>query len=411
MKLFFPLFLFPFQRKRDTFKEINGFYGLMGPDVNKNQINNLYDLFMANGIVQGVFFNKGNITFVKNYINTSKLNSAIPYLNTFDISNTNIIKIDDSYYSLFEHNNPYELDISFQEKRVHTRHKISVPGVRLFSGHTKYDSKSNIITTVDYNIVTKDVHLYTLEKEKDEKKDSILIMLKKTKIPFVHRPLVHDFYVLDDKTILMDSPFFFEWRKRMIQVDKTKSTFVHIIDSNKREMYELKESVYLFHYAFVKETRETMEIYAPFYDSIDFSKIDSVGTYRRIVIEKKTKQVRMEREEELEKYSVEFPILYEDKVILRIMDMEGRKNNGFLVCKDLKIVDKIMLGDELSICGEPSLIYVHNKDPYLLFLCYNEQYNYVGLLNLKTKIVEKKRLSMPLSMNLTIGFHSLFVHE
>ena len=118
----------------------------------------------------------------------------------------------------------------------------------------------------------------------------------------------------------------------------------------------------------------------------------------------------MEREEELEKYSVEFPILYEDKVILRIMDMEGRKNNGFLVCKDLKIVDKIMLGDDLSICGEPSLIHIH-KDPYLLFLCYNEQYNYVGLLNLKTKIIEKKRLPMPLSMNLTIGFHSLFVHE
>ena len=35
--------------------------------------NNLYDLFIGDGVIQGVFFDKGKITFVKHVIKTEKL--------------------------------------------------------------------------------------------------------------------------------------------------------------------------------------------------------------------------------------------------------------------------------------------------------------------------------------------------
>ena len=62
-------------REKNIIKKINGFYGLIGPNIemNNNDIKSLYDLFTGDGIIQGVFFNKGNLTFVKHLIKTEKV--------------------------------------------------------------------------------------------------------------------------------------------------------------------------------------------------------------------------------------------------------------------------------------------------------------------------------------------------
>ena len=59
--------------KQNIVNKINGFYGLIGPDVNMSTVNNLFDLFIGDGNIQGVFFDKGNITMIKHFVRTDKL--------------------------------------------------------------------------------------------------------------------------------------------------------------------------------------------------------------------------------------------------------------------------------------------------------------------------------------------------
>ena len=54
-------------KKHNIIKHINGFYGLIGPDIKTYTLQNytsLHDVFSGNGIIQGVFFDKGKISFL-----------------------------------------------------------------------------------------------------------------------------------------------------------------------------------------------------------------------------------------------------------------------------------------------------------------------------------------------------------
>jgi hypothetical protein len=69
--------------KQVILNKISGFYGLIGPDT-KKITGNIFELFNQNGIIQGVFFEKGNINFIKTYVKTDKIlyeekNGIIPY--------------------------------------------------------------------------------------------------------------------------------------------------------------------------------------------------------------------------------------------------------------------------------------------------------------------------------------------
>ena len=72
---------------------------------------------------------------------------------------------------------------------------------------------------------------------------------------------------------------------------------------------------------------------------------------------KYTKNVTIEKNTELEKYSLEFPILYDNKVVFSTI-------TGFIVCENLKILHKFEFNDTY-ICGEPVIHYV-DKTPFLL---------------------------------------------
>ena len=54
-------------------KNINGFYGLLGPRIGYEKAGSLYELFLSDGIIQGVFFQNGNLTFIKHLIRTEKV--------------------------------------------------------------------------------------------------------------------------------------------------------------------------------------------------------------------------------------------------------------------------------------------------------------------------------------------------
>ena len=59
--------------KQAVINKINGLYALIGPDINMKEVSTLFDLFIGDGIIQSVFFNKGELTYVKHYVRTEKL--------------------------------------------------------------------------------------------------------------------------------------------------------------------------------------------------------------------------------------------------------------------------------------------------------------------------------------------------
>ncbi|NDH68862.1 MAG: hypothetical protein EBY22_13345, partial [Gammaproteobacteria bacterium] len=122
------LFRFFPKPTKPTLHKIHGFYGLIGPDVDTAKTESLYDLFTGNGVIQGVFFEDGKITFVKHHIRTEKVEfeeahgeSPKHYLwtvfkmlltnlgiipNMMGSANTALMKTDKGIYALFERDHP-----------------------------------------------------------------------------------------------------------------------------------------------------------------------------------------------------------------------------------------------------------------------------------------------------------------
>ena len=405
---------------------IHGFYGLIGSDVNTNKITNLYDLFTGNGFIQGIFINHNEIYFIKHYIQTEKLkfekshkveldnslfsNMIFQFLNNMKMfpntgtSNTALLTINQDIYSLYEVDLPYLIDIDLKTQSIHTIKKIKIPFLKHFSAHSKFIDK--VIHTIDYDSIHNKIDYFLL--------DSDFQLMKKNTIKTKHMPFIHDFHVINqDQSIVIESPYtlhfhdFFH-KKLPVKIKEHDKTMIHLLNTNTGEIdkYTYNDSTSVLHYAYSNEDKENIYIYAPFYDDFDLNSLDFHAKYRRLVLNKKTKNVHFEKSKELEKYNLEFPIQFENKVILMIH--ENKKNIGFMICDKLKIIKKINI-DSLCICGEPSLIYDNRKIPHLVFFAYHDDHteNLFIMINLKNYKIEK----IPIPYSLHIGFHSIFIPE
>ena len=417
-------------KERNIIKKINGFYGLIGPNYDmNNNIVSLYDLFTGDGIIQGVFFNKGNLTFVKHLIKTEKvlyeekkgklsknffLTLIMLFLNKFNLfpnvmgmANTAILNIKNKNYALFERDYPYSINIDFHETSVNTEKKIHIDDFQHFSGHSKVID-NEYLETIDYKVHNSIVNYYLLNKD--------FSVINKIKFNFNYIPIIHDFYSNNDCLILIDSPliykilYFFQ-KKVPIYLNNKKSTFIHIFDKKNKNItkYVYKHGFYIFHYAYIKDKFDTIEIYASQYDEFDFSNISLKGSYRMIEINKKTKSVKVCKNEELEKYNLDFPILFKDKVVSR--NYVNRRINGFVITKGLNI-EKTLLYENKHICGEHNIIYI-DKIPHLIFFNSelhketNLSSNFISFVNLNNY----NTIDINIKNNLSVGFHSIFLNN
>lgn len=424
-------------------KNINGFYGVIGPDIEVDDNTTLFNLFTGNGMIQGIFFDNGNITFIKRYIETEiflyeKKNNQ-PFQNFYignflskinigpkvlGYANTALLNIkDNELYALFERDMPYLLKLDFWRKDIFTIKRLDIKGIENFSGHTKYIDKDRIVETIDYNIFSKKVSFFQIDKE-------IQNILNKIELSFRYVPLVHDFISTDKNIIVIDSPIFIDTtnlfnKKIPLILDKKEKTYLYLINKKTYEKmeYGFNESFYLFHYSDYKETDDFIDIYACLYDDLDFSTIHIKGNYRILRIDKKKNEAYIIKNIEMEKYNLDFPVLFYDKnqnknenkkkIILRNMQNQSFGiNEGFLICEEMKIIKKIILKDQF-ICGEHKVIYI-NDNPYLLFFTFKSlnkkninSKNSLFLINLNT--FEKIEIDIP--YQLKIGFHSIFIKK
>jgi hypothetical protein len=194
-------------------------------------------------------------------------------------------------------------------------------------------------------------------------------------------------------------------------LDNNKNTYIYVYDKKSKsyQTYSCENGFYTFHYADVKNKKDTIEIYISMYDELNFTNVNIKGKYRMIEINKNTNQISIQKNNEIEKYNLDFPICFDDKVILR--NYENRRINGFIITKNLSIYKKILF-DNKNICGEHNVIYI-NKTPYLIFFNVEEDKvkktnkNLLTLINLNNY----ELIDIEIQNKLNLGFHSIFLHN
>jgi hypothetical protein len=408
--------------KQNSLNKITGFFGMLGPDIKTTKVKTLFDLFTGDGIINGVFFNNGKLTYVKHLIKTEKLqheskygfisNNPILMLikmflhnhnmipNPMGVANTAFMKTSNRVFALFERDLPYELYLDYDKDSIKTLGKIKTPLIKHFSGHTRF--QNDRIKTLAYKVVENRVEYREFTDE--------FILKRSLNFQTNYLPIVHDFITTESNTLLFtDAPFKFSgsMTNPVIFVKSQNATF-HIEKRNMRYKIETNESFYIFHYGQVKENTTSIEFYAAAYENIDFSKIDICGKYRRFHVCLKTGKVEINRNPDLEQYNLDFPVNYGKYTILRSLDMKNRRINGFVMCDGLEICDRVFFED-LSFCGEPALVNSEIGQKYLTAFAYRKGKSFlITIPLLETGLFDKDIIEIPVDETIGIGFHSSF---
>jgi carotenoid cleavage dioxygenase-like enzyme len=410
------------EEKQKVINKINGIFAIIGPDVDFKNVSNLFDLFTGDGVIQSVFFDNGKITYVKHYVRTEKLlyeekNGIFPkhlllrllFLvmhkmnimpNILGVANTALLNVNNKIYALNERDMPYLLDVNFKEKKINTIRKTNIPFMNYFSAHSKYNKS---IDSIEYNIVTNSVKYHELTEN--------LELIKQKTIKTNYLPIIHDFLKVNDKILITDSPIVINlkdvFNKSMpVQLANHKPTFIRILDKNtmKIDNYVSPVGFYIFHYADYRENDKTIEVYAALYNELDFSQLNIIGKYRKLILNKETKLATIVKNEELEKLDLEFPIKFGDKIVFR--KIEDKRINGFVVCKGLEVIKKIEFENKF-FSGEPAIHYVENI-PYLITFAFNDNSDnegYIMVINMNTY----EEITISINEQLSAGFHSIFI--
>ena len=416
----------PYIKQTSFFKKIKqsnlptGFYGLIGPNINASSVETLFDLFMGDGIIQGVFIEPDNITFVKHIIKTDKwiheskygTFSKHPYClpfymfahklgmipNVFDLANTAFMSVKNKTYSLFERDYPYE--ISIQNHTITTLKKVVLPYTETISGHSVYNGSH--IHSIDYNIILKIVRYLVLDER--------FKFVSKVDIPMKYIPIVHDFGILKNGMVCLDTPFFWNFSKIIpVEFDSKQPAFFHVYKNNtnsklRLRTYSVNDPFFIFHYANIREhSNNSIEIYAPCYDKLDFAGLDIAGKYRKIMIHSNSSKVIVYKNPILENMNLDFPILWKEYVVLR--EIQNKTISGFVICKDLDFIKRISLPRNRYFCGEPRIIEMEGS-PFLIGFSYDDnQIGYLSVIN----IWKNNYTEIALNDTVTIGFHSILL--
>jgi hypothetical protein len=390
---------------------LQGFYGIVGPNLPISSIHSLYSLFTGNGVIQGAFINQ-EITPVQYPVPTEKtcnpclaasgvttlpfylgLHTLGMFPNPIGVANTAFLDTGNKKYLLFERDLPYEIQIDNKQKIINTLVRKRIPGVNHLSGHTKV--VDNKVHSLEYSVWKQSVTLLTLNLD--------LELLNKKEIKTTYIPLVHDFVRCGESTLFTESPIelspkSFLHKKFPIVMNPSNPTYIHQVQADKTTRFYSPLSFFIFHYASVVETHEAIEIYAPVYYKLDFNTIDVHGIYSKLRLDKKTCRIAVQSTFELEKYNLDFPVQWKDYIILR--NIQGRTINGFVFCKGLDVHRTLFL--LMAICGEPSIV-----EDTLVCIGYDAQFEaYLIQVDLITNEIEYDKLNQ----TATLGFHSVFIN-
>jgi hypothetical protein len=413
--------------------QIDGFFGIIGPDVSipiPENKNNLFDLFSKNGVLQGVFISNGTIHFLRKYIKTEKrlyeerfgeipihpitlflfeIGNKFKMLpNIFGLANTALLNYQNKVYVLNERDLPYEIEVNFLKREIKTKQKLNLgPQIYHFLAHPKIKdtSNDNLIETLDYSIFSKKINWFQFDKKWNIKKQ---IQINKKYIS-----MVHDFISLENHILFIDCPLKMKYDfKNQISFQlskdlKQESSSLLIIEkaTGNKKIIDLRENIFLFHFGNSFENEKVIEFYGCFYDSFDFKTPEkNSGKFRKVIVNKKKGTAEIIQNKDLEQYSLDFPIFYKNYTILT-------DSSHFIIVKNFEL-HKVINLDNKCINGEASIIEIDGR-PYLIFFTYKETTirnvleHYLCLYGIETN--DSTFILIP--FNLTFGFHSIFLNS
>jgi carotenoid cleavage dioxygenase-like enzyme len=419
--------------KDSKMNQINGFFGIIGPDVSiPCKMNNLFDLFQKNGVLQGVFISNGSIQFVRHIIKTDKMkyekeNGEIPIHplslllfelgnkykmlpNIFGLANTALLEFQNKVFVLNERDLPYEININFVKKEIQTKEKLILgPNIDHFLAHSKIKrkNKESLIETLDYSIFSSEIKWFQFDEQWNLKKQ---MLLKKK-----YNSMIHDFISLENHMLFLDCSLKMEYNFKNklsfhLSKDIKETSCIFIIEKStgKSQKIDLGENCFLFHFGNSFETEKVIEFYGCFYDSFDFKTPEkNSGKFRKVIIDKQKSSVEIIKNADLENFSLDFPIIYKNYTILT--HSFNSKNKNFVIVKNF-VLKKVVELDNKYINGEASVIEI-GSEPYLICFTYTEN----SLLNLVEHyltiigIENNETISILIPYNLTMGFHSIFL--
>ena len=403
-------------------KQISGFYGLIGPDASKEMSNDIFQLFNKNGVIQGVFIKSGTLKYIRYYIKTDKLkyeeeNGKIPiniftiilfeFLkninllpNLFGLANTALINISNKLFALNERDSPYEINIDFINKTIGTKRKKKIPFLKNFLAHSK--NNKDIIETIDYSSIIPKLTYYQMNND--------FAKIKKINVKTKYISMVHDFISLNHSLIIADIPMILNLNLHdkpysPLKFDSYKKSQFILINKTTcdKKYYTIDKPFFVFHYGSSFETETEIITYACVYDDFNFvNQKNNTARFRKIIFDKNSSKIRIEKNKILEKYNVEFPIIKNDITIL--MNIENLKVSSLLVVKDFKLKKIIKL--DKTLYGEPSLIDIKGI-LYLICFTYDNNKNYVTIININNG----NNFSIDIPHPMTLGFHSVFINN
>lgn len=403
------------------FDKFSGFYGLVGPNVDFNNVTSLFELFTSNGVIQGVFIENENITFTNHIINTERykfertfgrkvlINLGTLILNTFNMmpistgtANTALCNFKNRTLALYETDQPYQINVDFYSKTISTLRKIKIQGISSFSGHTKV--KTDTIETTSYDILKKKIGFITLDQD--------LNILSKHSLKTNYIPVIHDFLSDDNYFVVFDSPLEFDIKRLFdsgfpVFLNQNKPTYIHILNKHtgETETFSIDEGFYTFHYLKFIDKKDQFLIRSTQVDELDFTNLNFHSTLREVRINKKTKEVENKKYARLEKISMDFPLKINKKQTLFNLIEEKKGFVGFVICENMRIIKKIKLKDTI-IVGEPQIISISDI-PYIICFTKKNEKNYLMLMNLNTYFT----YDVAIPIKITNGFHSLFIQK
>jgi carotenoid cleavage dioxygenase-like enzyme len=426
------------ENKKNIIKKINGFYGQIGP--NPKYYNENYHLFDGDGMIHGIFFDNGNITYHNHWIKTDKLNfenkfnfkipisistikkKEIIFLsfiykflellkivpNFMGTANTALWKNNNKIYALHERDKPYEIDINFKNKNIKTLQKIDLKNIEYFTAHPRKDLDN--IYVASYDNFRPIVRMLKYDKN--------LSLIKYNDINTKYNNIIHDIIVTDNYIIFCDTPYQFNItqllnNKSPFYFDKTKKNRFCIISKDLEIINHIdcNESFFIFHYDNFYEDIDNIYFTAIVRNNFDMDMLSSnvniinYSKYRKFIINKKTKKIIIEKKKEFEYFNVDFPISKNKITILSIIE-NTFDIIGFLIVKDFKLIKKYILKDR-KIYAEPSIIEI-DKKIYIVCFTYDKYFkSYLYVYD----YIKNNGIEIKLDVNINKGFHSIFIEN
>ena len=437
------------KNRANTFKNINGFYGLIGGEkTNKVSIS-------GDGVIQCVFIENGKAKqFIKKPVSTDrrKFMYKHPILSEYLDNNwfgiciymlkmLNMLNINANfngrantglYYwknarlllALHERDNPYGVFIDFYNNNLLEYGKININNTpRVFSAHPNEDFTNNNLISATYN-------LFGLKKGTVITNYDIYDLTPKQSyvIPTKYNSIVHDIISTENNIYIPDCPLVMDYYKIMhpnspipMKFDKKQKSRIGIWNkaTQSTQWIQFNYSFFTFHFVDVNENIGGNEnityIDVCLFDNINMDKLnENLPQLYRLAIDKTNSSGIVYKKSQLNHIYTDFPTKVNgpngEKHLLLTLELNEAKTilmSGFVILdKNLKTMVHFKLpGNGSSFCGQLAF---DEKTKSILGFCNIENRSYLFLFDLKTNHTEYQRLELDHSL-IHNGFHSIFI--